>query len=152
PDAARAALAAMRFPGRFELVAGDPPIVLDGAHNPQAAAVLAEAIGEAWPDPERRPVCVLGVLADKDAEGIVRALAPVVSGFVCTQPPSPRARAACALAAVVERVAGAPTGIEPDLMAALDAASAATACGVVVTGSLYAVGGMRTSLMRRISL
>ncbi len=87
-DASRRALAAMTFPGRFELLVADPPLVIDGAHNPQAAGVLAEAVLDAWPDDRSRPLCVLGVLTDKDADGIVRALAPAVDGFVVTQPDS----------------------------------------------------------------
>jgi dihydrofolate synthase/folylpolyglutamate synthase len=87
-EAARSALAAMRFPGRFEVVREQPPVVLDGAHNPQAAGVLAGAIAEAWPDAAARPTCVLGVLADKDADGIVRALTPAVTTFVPGPPPN----------------------------------------------------------------
>ena len=147
-DAVRFALAAMRFPGRFELMCAEPPVVIDGAHNPQAAAVLAAAIGEAWPQPGQRPWCVLGVLADKDAEGIVTALAPAVDRFVVTQSHSPRAREAGDLAAIVERATGAWPEIVPDLEEALGHACAhAGANGVVVTGSLYTVGEARSFLL-----
>ena len=40
-DATRLALAELRFPGRFEIVSHTPPVVIDGAHNPEAAGVLA---------------------------------------------------------------------------------------------------------------
>lgn len=147
-DRVRSAMASMRFPGRFELVCPEPPVVIDGAHNPQAAAVLAAAIGEAWPDPNARPWCVLGVLADKDAEGIVTALAPAVDRFVVTQSHSPRARDAGDLAAIVERATGAWPEIVPDLEEALGHACAhAGANGVVVTGSLYTVGEARSFLL-----
>ncbi len=53
----------------------------DGAHNPQAAAVLAAAIDEAWPDAARRPTCVLGVLRTRTRAGIVDELARVVGRF-----------------------------------------------------------------------
>jgi dihydrofolate synthase/folylpolyglutamate synthase len=146
-DRLRGALAAMRFPGRFEVMADDPPIVIDGAHNPQAAAVLASAVAEAWPDPSRRPWCVLGILADKDAEGIVAAIAPAVDRFVVTQSRSSRARSAGDLAAIVERVTGTPPEIVPDLEEAVAYACAhAGAPGVVVTGSLYTVGEARSLL------
>ena len=79
------------LPGRFELRACPPPLVVDGAHNPQAARVLAGAIAEAWPDARRRPLVVLGVLADKDAAGIVRALEPVAAASSRREPDSPRA-------------------------------------------------------------
>jgi dihydrofolate synthase/folylpolyglutamate synthase len=143
--AARGALAAMAFPGRFEMLAFDPPLVIDGAHNPQAAGVLASAIADAWPNADSRPLCVLGVLGDKDAEGIVRALAPVMDGFVATKPDSPRARDAADLAAVVEHATGSWPEIRPDLADALEhARGRAGARGVIVTGSLYTAGQART--------
>jgi dihydrofolate synthase/folylpolyglutamate synthase len=143
-DTLRASLAAMRFPGRFELMCEDPPLVLDGAHNPQAAAVLATAVAEAWPDPHDRPWCVLGILSDKDAEGIVTALYPVVERFVVTQSHSPRARGADELAVIVERVTGARPDIVSDMAEAVAHARVhAGAHGVLVTGSLYTVGEAR---------
>jgi dihydrofolate synthase/folylpolyglutamate synthase len=143
-DAARRALAGLTFPGRFELLAVDPPLVIDGAHNPQAAGVLAGAIRDAWPDPHARPLCVLGVLSDKDAAGIVRALAPVVDGFVVTQPDSTRARDAAELAAIVEHETGSWPEILSDLADAVGRARGrAGARGVVVTGSLYTAGQAR---------
>jgi len=144
PERLRSALAAMRFPGRFESVRTDPPVVLDGAHNPQAARTLAAAVTEAWPDPHRRPWCVLGVLREKDAEGIVAALDPVVERFVVTQSHNPRARAADELAAVVQGVTGAWPEITSDIASALThAREHAGDAGVIVTGSLYTVGEAR---------
>ncbi len=144
-EALRASFAGMRFPGRFEVVRREPPLVLDGAHNPQAAAVLASAIREAFGD--ERPTVVLGVLADKDADGIVEALAPVVSGFVCTAPESPRARPAPELAALVERATGRPCPSYDRLADAL-AAVASENVPVVVTGSLYMAGEALTACGR----
>lgn len=144
-EVTRAALAAMRFAGRFELVREDPPVVLDGAHNPQAAGVLADAIREAFPF--AKPAIVLGVLADKDAAGIAEALAPVAGAIVVTQPDSPRAAPAAELAVVVAAATGREPVIRPDLRSALDAAVEATGdAGVVVTGSLYTAGQARALL------
>jgi dihydrofolate synthase/folylpolyglutamate synthase len=146
---ARAALARLTFPGRFEVVATEPPVVLDGAHNPQAAGVLAEAIAEAWPDPDVRPLCVLGVLSDKDALGIARALTSVVAGFVCTEPDSPRALPAARLAEIVEAAGGRPAAVEPVLAQAVARARREAAkAGIVVTGSLYTVGQARALTYR----
>lgn len=146
-EAARSAVAAIRFPGRFEVVAVEPPVILDGAHNPQAASVLAEAIAEAWPDPGSRPTCVLGILADKDAAGIARALSPVVSGFIVTQPDSTRALPAARLAEIVGEVSGQAARIETDPMLAMEhARSEAGPPGVVVSGSLYTVGQIRSRM------
>jgi dihydrofolate synthase/folylpolyglutamate synthase len=148
--AVRRSLAGMTFPGRFELLSADPPLVIDGAHNPQAAGVLADAIRDAWPDGRSRPLCVLGVLTDKDAEGIVRALELAVDGFVVTQPDSPRARDAADLAAIVEYATGFWPEIRPDLADALaHARERAGARGVVVTGSLYTAGQARSRIPKR---
>jgi dihydrofolate synthase/folylpolyglutamate synthase len=146
PRTVRDTLAALSFPGRFELVRSHPPVVLDGAHNPAAAAVLATAVAEAWPDPEARPLALIGVLADKDAEGIVRELAPYLSGFVCTAPVLDRALLADELAATVEHVTGRPCAVVP--IGAVDAAWVASnaSSGLLVTGSLYTVGQLRGAL------
>ncbi len=143
-EALRAALSAVTFPGRFEVVRREPPLVLDGAHNPQAAAVLASALADAFGDDP--PIAVLGVLADKDAAGMVAALAPHVSRFVCTRPDSPRALPARELAALVERSTGAPCESHETVAAALEAVLAAGEAAVV-TGSLYTAGEARALLL-----
>jgi dihydrofolate synthase/folylpolyglutamate synthase len=140
-DAARHAFAELEIAGRFQLAADRPvPIVLDGAHNPQAAGVLAEAIREAFPEGERRPVAVLGVLQDKDARGIVEALAPAVSGFVVTAPISNRALAPESLAAIVRDATGEEPRVVATVAGALDAALGSEPRAIVVTGSLVTVG------------
>lgn len=136
PGRTREALAATRFPGRFEVIARKPWLVVDGAHNPEAAVVLAEAVRDAWPDPTSRPVVVLGVLADKDAEGIVAALTPVARGFVCVAPDSPRVLAAVELAGVVERVTGSAPAVAASVTEGVAAAFATGATAVLVTGSI----------------
>ncbi len=146
PIRVTAAFAGLRIPGRFELIGEHPPVVLDGAHNPQAARVMATAVAEAWPRPGDRPLVLLGMLADKDARGVVSALAPHVAGFVCTAPDSPRAMPAEDLAAVVADVTGVPCGTVP--LSCVDAAwvSENATSGLLVTGSLYTVGRVRTTL------
>ncbi len=75
----------LSIPGRAEMVPGDPPEIFDAAHNPDGARALAEVVPElAGP---REVVCCLAVLEGKDATGIVSALAPAVSRFVCTEIP-----------------------------------------------------------------
>jgi dihydrofolate synthase/folylpolyglutamate synthase len=147
PRETRAALADLAFPGRFELVRETPPIVLDGAHNPQAARVLTEAIAEAWGPVGARPLALIGVLADKDARGIVHALAPHVAGFLCTAPDSPRALPAEALAEIAEVATGRPCPVVAIADLATDRMPAEVGdAGLVVTGSLYTVGQARTVL------
>lgn len=145
----RDALLEVTLPGRFEIVSDEPLVVVDGSHNPQAAAVLAESIAAAWPDAARRPVVLLGVLADKDAAGIVRELAPVASRLVACAPESPRALDAAELAAVACRVTGGAVEYHETLLEALDALlgdAGVREGGLVVTGSLTTAGQARNAL------
>jgi dihydrofolate synthase/folylpolyglutamate synthase len=89
-DGARVAevAAALDLPGRMEVHAGDPPLVLDAAHNPDGARALAEALPEVAGD--RPVVACLAVLDDKDAAGIVAALAPRLTAAFCTEIPTER--------------------------------------------------------------
>jgi dihydrofolate synthase / folylpolyglutamate synthase len=105
------AMATLDLPGRFELTDGDPPVIRDAAHNPDGARALAEAIRERF---DGRPVVgCLAILADKDAAGIIGALAPVLThAVVCEIPPvrlegAGRPGTASVLAAELVRLAGA---------------------------------------------
>lgn len=137
-DALRTALAGATAPGRLEVVGRDPLVVLDGAHNPDAARRLAEALPEAftW----RRLHLVIGVLREKDLDGIMDALSvPADVGYACPSS-SPRSRPASEVAAAAAR-SGLPVTEHPTPGAALDAAVAAAAQDdlILVTGSLYTV-------------
>ena len=143
--ASRDALVGLTFPGRFDVVRAAPPVIVDGSHNPQAAAVLAQAVREAFPGD--LPALLLGVLADKDARGIVSALAPVVGRIAVTQPASPRALSAALLADVVEEVTGAPpAAVYADLSVALAETVRNSPTGLLVTGSLTTAGQARRIL------
>ncbi len=145
-DALRDALAAMTFPGRFELLRRQPPLIIDGAHNPDAAGVLAGAVREAFGD--RSPVFILGVMADKDASGIVSVLAPVSAGFVCTRSHSDRALDPPELADVVRTAGGTVLGATTDMATALEMAENASGDGIVATGSIYIAGEVRALVDR----
>jgi dihydrofolate synthase / folylpolyglutamate synthase len=83
PDLARAVAGGLELPGRLQLLKGDPPMIVDAAHNPDGARALAEALPEvAGAVPV---VGCLAILADKDAAGVLAALAPRLEVAVCTQ-------------------------------------------------------------------
>jgi dihydrofolate synthase/folylpolyglutamate synthase len=88
-EVVRAALADVDSPGRLEVVRSGPTVVVDAAHNPAGAAVLADAVRESFTF--TRLVGIVGILADKDAEGILGALEPVLDEVVVTRSRSPRA-------------------------------------------------------------
>lgn len=142
-DALRTTLEAMVFPGRFELLRRHPPLVIDGAHNPQAAVALAEAIEDAWPGEHTRPALLLGILADKDARGIVVVLAPLASSVAVTRSTSPRAVDVETLATIVEQVTGRRPPTFPDVGSALDELATAGNTGLIVTGSITTAGEAR---------
>lgn len=140
----RQTLVGMRFPCRFEVLRESPPVVVDGSHNPEAAAVLAGAIADAFHD--TRPALLLGVLADKDAAGIVRALAGVAGRWVVTEPSSSRALPASELALIVRRETGVAPETFPTVAGALDGLIATTPDGLVVVGSLTTAAEARRTL------
>ena len=139
PEAAqREGLARVRWPGRFQVLPGEPLLVLDGAHNPAGARALADALRLYFPG---RPLTlVIGVLGDHDAAGILAALRPLASRVVLTPVASPRTASPAALARMV------PAG--PGLVEIAGSAAEALALAtrppatpiVCVAGSLYLVG------------
>jgi dihydrofolate synthase/folylpolyglutamate synthase len=114
-------LALATSPGRLQVVATGPTVVVDAAHNPHGAAALAAALRESFRF--SRVVAVLAVLSDKDAAGMVRAMADLVDEFVVTTAPSARATDPDQLARTVVDVVGADRVlVEPDLEQALQTA------------------------------
>ena len=98
------AFADVTSPGRLELVRSSPPVLVDAAHNPAGAAALADTLTEAFDF--ARMVGVVAVLADKDAEGILGVLEPVLDEVVVTASASPRALEADDLVAIAQGVFG----------------------------------------------
>jgi dihydrofolate synthase/folylpolyglutamate synthase len=88
----RRGLAEVELPARFQVLPGKPQIVLDVAHNPQAAQVLADNLGSSGFSPETIAVC--GMLRDKDIEGVLKALAPRVTRWHLASLEGPRAASA----------------------------------------------------------
>ena len=88
----RRGLAEVELPARFQVLAGKPQIILDVAHNPQAAQVLADNLGSSGFSPETIAVC--GMLRDKDIEGVLKALAPRVTRWHLASLEGPRAASA----------------------------------------------------------
>lgn len=148
PAIVREGFAAVRSPGRLEVVRRDDgcPVVLDGAHNVAGARALAGALRDEFT--YRHRVLVVGVLGDKDVEGIVDALLPVADHVVATAPPTGRAAPAERVAKAV-RAAGRTVEVAGDVVEALELASglAREEDAVVVTGSLYTVGAVRAALV-----
>jgi len=130
-------------PGRLQVIGTDPTVIVDAAHNPHGAAALAAATAKYFTFDE--VVVVIGVLADKDAVGIISALAPVATRFNVTQSNSDRAVDHENLAGIVREIAGDDATIEFDSVAdALDVAREwardSDRRAVLVTGSITLIG------------
>ncbi|GAA4625604.1 bifunctional folylpolyglutamate synthase/dihydrofolate synthase [Cellulomonas oligotrophica] len=103
-DVVGAALADVTSPGRLEVVRSSPTVVVDAAHNPAGAQALVEALDEAFQF--QRVVGVVGVMADKDPEGILAVLEPELAEIVVTQAGTDRALDVDDLAAIAVDVFG----------------------------------------------
>jgi len=145
-------------PGRLEIIRRSPMIVLDAAHNPHGAQALVAALEDSFTFSPL--VGVVGVMSDKDVEGMLSVLEPHLAHIVCTQNSTARAMPARDLAAAAADVFGADrVTVEPRLDDAIDRATAIAESGdssssigsgaVLVTGSVITVGEARSMLRRR---
>jgi dihydrofolate synthase/folylpolyglutamate synthase len=139
-EAVRAGLRAVRLPGRFQVIPGVPEWVLDVAHNADAAESLAGSLAAR---PHRgRTVAVCGILADKDVEAIVAALAPQVRRWIAVGLPGPRALPPAQMARRIGRAGAESVVAVADVAAGM--AQARAECGpgdrAVVFGSFLTVG------------
>jgi dihydrofolate synthase/folylpolyglutamate synthase len=140
-QAIRSGLRGVRWPGRFQILRRDPVVILDGAHNPAGARALAASLRAYFPG--RRVTFVIGVMADKDARGILDPLKPLAARFILTAAANPRAAAPETLRALLPS-AGAE--VAPSPREALAAAVAGPRDGIVcVAGSLSLVGDVLTA-------
>ena len=143
-------------PGRLERVRSAPTILLDAAHNPHGMTATVRALEEEFTF--RKLVGIVAVLADKDAEGVLIALEPVLSDIVVTRNTSPRAMPPEQLAAVATEVFGEDrVHLRPELPDAIEEAvnlaesdldGELSGVGVLITGSVVTVADARKLLRR----
>ncbi|MDO7869069.1 bifunctional folylpolyglutamate synthase/dihydrofolate synthase [Nocardioides jiangxiensis] len=158
-DVVREAFAQATSPGRLEVVRRSPTVVLDAAHNPHGAAASAAALQDSF---AFEPLIgVMGVMGDKDVEGVLAAFEPHVAHLVCTQNSLPRSMSAADLGRLAVGVFGEDrVTVEPDLRDAIDRAAALAEAGaafgesigsggVLVTGSVVTVGEARALLVHK---
>ena len=147
-DAILEGLEATRFPARIEVLRSQPLVLLDGSHNPAGAAALAATLG-AQKLPQK-PAAVLGVLADKAAAEMLRALGDSFSTIYAVTPDCPRAMSADELARLAsQELPEVPVYPCADLGQALDTALGLPQ-GAVVCGSLYLAAQARPTLQERL--
>jgi dihydrofolate synthase / folylpolyglutamate synthase len=153
-DVVRAAFADVDSPGRLEVVRRSPTVLVDAAHNPAGAQALAESLAEAFGFTD--VIGLVAVLDDKDAEGILGALEPVLSEIVISRTSSPRCLDPVELGEIAIDVFGEDrVQVLDRLDDALDYAMGQAefggqmGAGVLATGSVTMAAEVRALLTRR---
>ncbi|WP_370459456.1 folylpolyglutamate synthase/dihydrofolate synthase family protein [Isoptericola sp. BMS4] len=151
------AFADVAVPGRLELVRSSPTVLVDAAHNPHGAQALVDALEEAFD--LRTLVGVVGVMADKDVEGLLAVLEPALAHVVLTRNSSDRSADPEDVAEVAREIFGEDRvqvverldeaiQVATDLAERDDRVGVGTGRGVVVTGSVITVADTRVLLGR----
>jgi dihydrofolate synthase / folylpolyglutamate synthase len=158
----RNGLAMVELPGRFQVLPGQPTVVLDAAHNPHSVAALAANLDNMGFFP--LTIAVFGAMADKDLSGMLKSIAPLIDHWVVCDLPTPRAATAAALKTALVASGIAPESIDTAAtpIAAFECAQARVkshrpsgapaapsdgedhpvTARIVVFGSFYTVGGV----------
>lgn len=139
-------LGAAKHPGRLELIQHQPPILLDGAHNPAGAQSLREYLDEFAPRPL---TLVFGAMRDKQLDQIGEILFPVADVLVLTAVENPRSATLEMLQSAVQRFARATVIASHSSAEALSIAIEKTSPNglICIAGSLYLIGQMRPSIL-----
>jgi dihydrofolate synthase/folylpolyglutamate synthase len=140
--AIRDGLARVSWPGRLQLLAGAPAVVVDGAHTAESAAALADAVRTLFY--HRRVILICGIQADKDIPAVVAPLAPLAAVAIATRAPHPRAATTPVIAGAL-RAAGSPRveeASDPERALARAREIAGPDDVILATGSLHVVGAI----------
>ena len=150
-DVVRAAFEDVTSPGRLEVVRLGPTVLVDAAHNPAGAQVIADSLAEAFGF--ERLIGLVAILQDKDADGILGALEPVLAEVVISRTSSPRSMDVDELADIAIDVFGEDrVHLRERLDDALDTAiglaeeGGQTGTGVLATGSVTMAADIRLLL------
>ena len=140
-DVLRSAISDVSSPGRLQLIKTEPPLLIDGAHNPAGSDILAKALRSEFS--EKPLVALISVLADKDVSGLLSNFSGLFESVILTQSSSPRALPVQDLEAIASQTIDSPLAVFSDFKVGLESAKArALEIGgmVVVTGSITLVG------------
>ncbi len=150
PAAVASAAASVRVAGRLQQIADEPLTLLDGAHNPDGIAALAESLPELMAGHDRL-VGVISILDDKDASGMLAKLARMCDALVFTSSQNPRALPPPTLQSLARQLSGPPSEVVADPRAAVERARELAGPGGVVlaTGSIYLVADLLAPAGRR---
>ncbi len=144
PAAVTTAAAETLVPGRVQVVDSEPVTLVDGAHNPEGMAALAEALDDPFAAGRTPVVAVISILDDKDAAGMLATLLPKCDALVLTASRNPRALPPPTLESLAGQLGGPPAEVIREPHAALERAReiAGPAGLVLATGSIYLVADL----------
>ena len=151
-EVVREGFAAVRMPGRFEVLGRAPLVVIDGAHNPAGADVCAQVFFDDF-SPEGKRILVVGALKGRDPQMLLSALrADEFDAVICCTAPTPRGIGANDLASAAKQIGCEQVVVCETVESACDKALniAREEDAVLVAGSLYVVGSARTFLRRKL--
>ena len=151
-EVVREGFAAVRMPGRFEVLGRGPLVVIDGAHNPAGADVCAQVFFDDF-SPEGKRILVVGALKGRDPQMLLSALrADEFDVVICCTAPTPRGIGANDLASAAKQMGCEQVVVCETVESACDKALniAREEDAVLVAGSLYVVGSARTFLRRKL--
>jgi dihydrofolate synthase/folylpolyglutamate synthase len=153
-QAVRNGLAMVELPGRFQIVPGQPTLVLDVAHNPHSVAALAANLDAMGFFPNTH--AVFGAMGDKDLAPMLAKMGPLVDAWYFTDLPTPRAARGADLLARWQalprrREVPASTHASPEQALGAAVAAAESTDRILVFGSFYTVGGVLTHGVPRLS-
>lgn len=140
-EALKSGMQAARWNGRLEVVNKSPVVIVDGAHNADGAESLAESLSDLFPN--QHITFIMGVLADKDIDAMLKPIIPTASRFITVTPPNPRALSAAKLADKLESKgckADACESIKSAIECCIKKYSDEVICAF---GSLYYIGEVR---------
>lgn len=133
------------WPGRLEVIRRSPTIIIDGAHNVHGMQALSRTIKTLYS--EKNIVLVIGILGDKNVEGMLREIVPLAKRIVLTKPNNPRAMDLDMLAEKVSVYGKTTIKAEPIPFAVNEALNSSSIDDVIVfCGSLYMIGDVRSLL------
>ena len=144
PAAVATAAAEILVPGRLQVIGEAPLTLIDGAHNPEGMAALAEALDDPFAAGRAPVVAVVSILDDKDAAGMLATLLPRCDALVLTASQNPRALPPPPLQSLAGQLGGPPSEVIRAPHAALERARELAGAGglVVATGSIYLVADL----------
>jgi dihydrofolate synthase / folylpolyglutamate synthase len=157
----REGLKNVRWPGRLEFVSYDPPVLIDGAHNPSAAASLAENLRDIFLKKFKKIIMVIGIMGDKDIRGIIEPLLPLSSYSILTASAYDRAASPERLSGTAASLGFSAVHIAPTVRDAIALAikhskevngpprtgtEAGDSALIVITGSFYTIGEAKEAL------